>query len=276
MRRSKPRACCPIPIWLMPVMLRLTSCRQQEERRHAFRARSQELSVAGPFRRRLQRARLPPRLGAGGSDLPGRAPEQELESRLPSGANRVQSPLLDNRLSTLSPEDTVYPKRAATAHAPTTRGTRDAGGGSPARRAACLLKRVSTARRHRGNDFSGRPGFAFAALALYRPCQNASATRADGGGHEPHPAWGLVRWHAARTNAAIRIHQAHDSSRPSVRNSPAVSKAKQLHKCVAAVVYLYQGRSGSSPEIKLELAPNGTNGTRSRAAKLIEYALSTR
>ncbi len=149
--------------------------------------------------------------------------EQELESRLPSEANRLQSSLLDNRLSTLSLEDTVYPKRAATAHATTTRGTRDAGGRSPARGAAYLLKRVSTARRHRGNDLGRRPGPASAALALYRSCQNASATRADGGCHEPHPTRGLVRWHAARTNAAIRIYQAHDGSHPSMMNSPAVS-----------------------------------------------------
>jgi IS5 family transposase len=93
-----------------------------------------------PVQEKASRAGLPPRLGPGSSDLPGRASEQELESRLPSGTNRVQSSLLDNRLSTLSLEDTVYPKRAATAHAATTRGTRDAGGGSPARGAACLLK----------------------------------------------------------------------------------------------------------------------------------------
>ena len=89
-------------------------------------------------------------------------------------------------------------------------------------------KDVSTARRHRGNDFGGRPGPASAALALYRSCQNASATRADGGCHEPHPTRGLVRWHAARTNAAIRIYQAHDGSHPSMMNSPAVSFSKQV------------------------------------------------
>ena len=185
--------------------------------------------MAGPFRRRLHGARLPPRLGPGSGDLPGRASEQELESRLPSEANRLQSSLLDNRLSTLSLEGTVYPKRAATAHATTPRGTRDAGGGSPARGAACLLKRLSTARRHRGNDLGGRPGPASAALALYRFCQNAPATRADGGCHEPHPTWSLARWHAARTNAAIRIYQAHDVSHPTMMNSPAVSVLKQDH-----------------------------------------------
>jgi hypothetical protein len=39
----------------------------------------------------------------------------------------------------------------------------------------------------------------------------------------------LVRWHAARTNAAIRIHQAHDGSHPSMMNSPAVSFSEQVH-----------------------------------------------
>jgi hypothetical protein len=59
------------------------------------------------------------------------------------------------------------------------------------------------------------------------------ATRADGGGHEPHPARGLVRWHAARTNAAIRIHQAHDASDQRIMNSPAVSFSEQVHKADA-------------------------------------------
>ncbi len=58
--------------------------------------------------------------------------------------------------------------------------------------------------------------------------QNASATRADGGRYEPHSAWCLVRGHAARTNAAIRIYQAYDASKLPMRHSPAVSKPKQL------------------------------------------------
>ncbi len=191
--------------------------------------------MAGSLRRGLPGAELPPQLRPGSSDLPGRASEQELEPRLPPGANRVQSSLLDQRLSTLSLEATVYPKRPAPSDAAATRGARDAGGGSPARGAACLLKGVSTARRHRGNDFGRRRGPASAALVVYRSRQNASATRADGGCHEPHPARGLVRWYAARTNPAIRLYQAHDGSRPSMMNSPAVSLPKQDHPPGASV-----------------------------------------
>ena len=48
------------------------------------------------------------------------------ESRLPSEANRAQSALLDDRLSILSLEGTVYPKRAGrTSHATTAEKERD-------------------------------------------------------------------------------------------------------------------------------------------------------
>jgi hypothetical protein len=69
----------------------------------------------------------------------------------------------------------------------------------------------------------------------YRSCQNALATRADGGCHDPHPTRGLVRWHAAPTNAAIRIHQADDGSYPIMINSPAVSFSRQVHGLFATM-----------------------------------------
>ena len=65
-------------------------------------------------------------------DLSGRAREPKLGSRLPPGADGLQGSLLDDRLSTLSLEGTVYPERPAPSDAAATRGTRDPGGGSRA------------------------------------------------------------------------------------------------------------------------------------------------
>ncbi len=186
--------------------------------------------MAGPIGRGFHSAGLPPRLGSRSGNLSSRVPEPKLGGRLPPGADSLQGSLPDDRLSTLSLEVTVYSERPTPSDTAAMRGTRNARGSSHAGSAARLLKGVSAARRHRGNEFGGCPHPRPAALPGYRIGQDPSAACADGGSHEPRSARCLARWNAARTNAAIGIHQADDASKLPIRHSPAVSCPMQVQR----------------------------------------------